>query len=313
MSVLESLKGKSILEISDLSPQQIQAIIEQTEKSKNSSTIQRNHQGKLLALLFTNNSTRTRISMFKAAAQLGVIPFELDPKTSQISRGEPVEDTCGVFDQMLDALAIRTSDHDTIKQFRDNSNSTVVYNALSDLEHPLQAVADLQTIHENFGQLKGLKVAYCGAFNNVARSLMLGCLAQGINVSLACPNLEEIDSLTKFKAQQLALENNCKVEFTDSAKNAAQNANVIYTDVWVSMGQNEDQKQEIIGKYTPFQVNQELMNYADNKAIAMHCLPAHRGEEITAEIMSKQKSAIMQQAGNRLHTFRTILDFTLQK
>jgi ornithine carbamoyltransferase len=312
MSQLENLKGQSILKISDYSPQQIKAIIEETQRTKNSSTIYNSHERKRLALLFTNNSTRTRVSMLAAATELGLTAFELDPKTSQISRGEPIQDTCGVFDKMIDALAIRTSNHNTIEQFRDNLKHTVVYNALSDWEHPLQAIADLQTIYETYGTFENKKVAYCGDFNNVARSLMLGCLAQGISVSIACPNPDEIDLLTRIKAEQLASEHNCKLVFTDSAKEAVENANVVYTDVWISMGQPEEEKQDLIQKYHPYQVNEELMNNASSGAIAMHCMPVHRGEEITPEIMDIHNKSIMQQAGNRLHTFRTILNNTLR-
>jgi ornithine carbamoyltransferase len=309
---LRNLQGRSLLEILDFSREETRSLIDETVENKASGYNAQDHRGKLLALLFTNNSTRTRVSMFKAAAELGITPFELDAKTSQISRGEPVEDTCGVFDQMLDALAIRTSNHNIIEQFRDNSESTVIFNALSDWEHPLQALADLQTIFETFGTLEGLKVAFCGEFNNVARSLLLICLSQGISVSIACPNIDQLDEVTRIKAERLALENNCTFVITKDANEAVEGAHVVYTDVWFSMGKDVEERDELIKIYQPYQVKSELLALADQDAIVLHCLPAHRGEEITPEMMRLHRNSIMKQAGNRKHTFKTALDYTLR-
>jgi ornithine carbamoyltransferase len=310
---LEGLRGRSIIEIGDLKSSEIRALTQRTYIDKIENRIPKPVLDKRnVAWLSSKNSTRTEFSLVRSTTELGGVLHKIDYNTSQISRGEPVQDTVGVMNQMrYAALAIRDSDHSLIESYRDFANFPV-FNALSGLEHPLQALADIQTLFETFGYLKDLNVAFCGEINNVSRSLLLICLSQGVNVSIACPNVDQLDEETRLKAEVLALKHSCTFKITNGARDAVEAADVVYTDVWFSMGNNVDgeEKEALIKVYQPYQVNTELMSFANQDAIVLHCLPAHRGEEITEEIMSVHGNKIYEQAGNRFHNLRTLLEFT---
>jgi ornithine carbamoyltransferase len=310
---LDGLRGRSVIEIGDLKPSEIRALTQRTYLNKIENRIPELVLNKRnVAWLSRKNSTRTEFSLVRSTTELGGVLHKIDYNTSQISRGEPVQDTVGVMNQMrYAALAIRDSDHSLIESYRDFADFPV-FNALSSLEHPLQALADIQTLFETFGYLKGLSVAFCGEINNVSRSLLLICLSQGVNVSIACPNVDQLDEETRLKAEALALKHNCTFKITNDACEAVEGADAVYADVWFSMGNdvNGEEKKSLINVFQPYQVNTELMSFAKKGAIVLHCLPAHRGEEVTSEIMSIYGDKIYEQAGNRFHNLRTLLEFT---
>jgi ornithine carbamoyltransferase len=235
--------------------------------------------------------------------QLGGHVIDLDPNVTQVSRGEPIEDTARVLDRYVDILAIRTFAQAELETFAQYCKIPIV-NALTDLEHPCQALADLLTIQENFGKLQGLTLTYVGDGNNVAHSLLLGCALVGMNVRVATPKGFMPDSEVVAKARSIA--QNSEVIVTHDPKLAAQSAHVLYTDVWASMGQ-EAEAEDRVPVFQPFQLNAELMSLADRKAIALHCLPAHRGEEITDEVLEGNQSRVWDQAENRLHAQKALL------
>ena len=259
---------------------------------------------KILGLLFTKASTRTRVSFSAAMYQIGGQVLDLNVNVTQVSRGEPVEDTARVLDRYLDVLAIRTYEQQEIETFARYAKIPVI-NALTDLEHPCQVLADLQTIKEEFGQLDGLTLAYVGDGNNMANSLMLGCALSGMNVRVAAPAGFEPNAGVLEQAKAIAGDRT-EVTLTQDAQAAVQGAQIVYTDVWASMGQ-EDLADSRIPVFMPYQVNEDLMNKADSKAIVLHCLPAHRGEEITNGVIEGNQSRVWDEAENRLHAQKALL------
>lgn len=259
---------------------------------------------KVLGLLFQKASTRTRVSFSVAMYQLGGQVLDLNASLTQVGRGEPTVDTARVLDRYLDVLAIRTYEQQELETFASYAKIPVI-NALTDLEHPCQVLADLQTTQERFGSLAGLTLTYVGDGNNMANSLMLGCALAGMHVRIAAPAGYEPDTTIVQKAIEIAA-GKTEVVVTEDAIAAVNDAHVIYTDVWASMGQ-EDSAESRVPIFQPYQVNQELLGYADQGAIVLHCLPAHRGEEITDEVMEGTQSLIWDQAENRLHAQKALL------
>jgi ornithine carbamoyltransferase len=259
---------------------------------------------KVLGLLFQKASTRTRVSFSVAMYQLGGQVLDLNASVTQVSRGEPTIDTARVLDRYLDIVAIRTFDQAELDTFASYASIPVI-NALTDLEHPCQVLADLQTVQESFGTLEGLTLAYVGDGNNVAHSLMLGCALVGMNVHVAVPGGYEPKPEVVEKTRSLAGDRTAVLVTTD-AQAAVRGAQVVYTDVWASMGQ-EDLAANRIPTFQPYQVNEALMAAADPGAIVLHCLPAHRGEEITDAVMEGSQSRIWDQAENRLHAQKALL------
>ncbi|NEQ23493.1 MAG: ornithine carbamoyltransferase, partial [Microcoleus sp. SIO2G3] len=259
---------------------------------------------KVLGLLFYKASTRTRVSFSVAMYQLGGQVIDLNPNVTQVGRGEPVVDTARVLDRYLDILAIRTFEQKELETFAEYSQIPII-NALTDLEHPCQVLADLLTIQERFGELSGATLTYLGDGNNVAHSLMLGCALVGMNVRVATPPGYQPEQGIVERAKQIA-NGMTEVILTDDPVTAAKDAQVLYTDVWASMGQ-EASADERIPVFQPYQVNEQLLTYADSEAIVLHCLPAHRGEEITDEVMEGTRSRIWDQAENRMHAQKALL------
>ncbi len=297
-----ALKGRDLLALTDLTSDELQEILHLAAQLK-SGAVKPQCQ-KILGLLFYKASTRTRVSFSAAMYQLGGQVLDLNPSVTQVSRGEPIADTARVLDRYLDILAIRTFDQRDLETFADYAKIPVI-NALSDLEHPCQVLADLQTIQETFGTLAGLTLTYVGDGNNVAHSLMLGCAMAGLNVRVAAP--PDYQPLEEIVTKATAIANGrTEVTVTTDPVTAVKGAHVLYTDVWASMGQ-EDLAQTRIPIFQPYQVNETLLSYADKEAIVLHCLPAHRGEEITDDVIEGPQSRVWDQAENRMHAQKALL------
>jgi ornithine carbamoyltransferase len=299
---IESLKGRDLLSFADLSANEAIALLDLASQLKSKTIAPR--CDKVLGLLFQKASTRTRVSFSVAIYQLGGHVLDLNASVTQVSRGEPTIDTARVLDRYLDIVAIRTFAQSEIETFAHYAKIPVI-NALTDLEHPCQALADLLTVRERFGHLEGLTMTYVGDGNNVAHSLLLGCALVGMNVHIAAPTGYQPNPDVVAQAQALAGDR-CRVLVTDDPKLAAKDAHALYTDVWASMGQ-EELAATRIPIFQPYQLNEDLLSYANPEAIALHCLPAHRGEEITDGVMEGNQSKIWDQAENRLHAQKALL------
>ncbi len=298
---MAALKGRDLLSLADLSAQEVQELLQLAAQLKSEELNLRCN--KVLGLLFYKASTRTRVSFSVAMYQLGGQVIDLNPDVTQVGRGEPVTDTARVLDRYLDILAIRTFEQQQLETFAHYAKIPVI-NALTDLEHPCQVLADLLTIQECFGKLAGLTLTYLGDGNNVAHSLLLGCALVGMNVRIATPPNFEPDAAIVERTRAIARQT--EVMLTHDPKVAAEGASVLYTDVWASMGQ-ESLASSRIPVFQPYQINEQLLSAADPKAIVLHCLPAHRGEEITEAVMEGSQSRIWDQAENRLHAQKALL------
>lgn len=299
---MKQLQGRDILGIADLSSEELHSLLEFAQQLKKGAV--KPKCDRVLGLLFYKASTRTRVSFSVAMYHLGGQVIDLNPKVTQVGRGEPIEDTARILDRYLDILAIRTFAQKDLETFAEYTDIPII-NALSDLEHPCQILADLLTMQECFGSLAGKTLTYVGDGNNVAHSLLLGGALAGVNVRVATPESYQPDSAVVEKAKQLATQGS-EIVITDDPIAAVTGAQVVYTDVWASMGQ-EDSAATRIPLFQPYQVNDELMSHADSDAIVLHCLPAHRGEEITDSIMEGKQSRVWDQAENRLHAQKALL------
>ena len=300
---LLALAGADLLSSADLSAAETLALLQLAAAIKRGDSRPR-LDGRVLGLIFTKASTRTRVSFTVAMARLGGQTVDLNPEVTQVGRGEPIEDTARVLSRDVDALAIRTFAQADLEHYA-KAASIPVLNALTDLEHPCQALADYLTLQENFGQLEGLTLAYVGDGNNVAHSLLLSGALLGVNVRIGCPGGFEPDAAVLAQARALA-GGRCRVEVLADPRAAVSGAQAIYTDVWASMGQEQEQSDREKA-FEGFCLNQELLNAADPAAIVLHCLPAHRGEEISAEVLEGPASRIFDQAENRLHAQQALL------
>jgi len=259
--------------------------------------------GKSIGMIFEKPSTRTRVSFEVAIYQLGGHPVYLSPKELQLSRGETIKDTAQVLSRYLDCIVIRTFSHEIIEEFAKWSDVPVI-NALTDQHHPCQAMADMMTILEKKGTLEGVKIAYVGDGNNVANSLIEASALVKAKINVATPEDYKPSEKSVEKSKILS-----EIKIYNNPYEAVLDADVIYTDVWLSMG--EEQNIEKKNKFKDFQVNNELLKKAKPDAIVMHCLPAHRGEEITDEVLDGPQSVVLDQAENRLHTEKAILEFLI--
>jgi ornithine carbamoyltransferase len=261
--------------------------------------------GETVACFFQKPSTRTRVSLHAAIARLGGAPLLIRPDELQLGRGEPVSDTARVLSGYACAIAARVFKQTDLETMAAHSSVPVI-NALSDLHHPCQALADLLTVHERFGTLAGVQLAYIGEGNNVAHSLLEAGALAGMDIAVAAPGDLAPDPAIVEEAALLARENGGSILITEDPVQAAAGASVVYTDVWVSMG-DETEAEAHIEKLRPYQVNEDLMHAARADAVFMHCLPAHRGEEVTAEVIDGHQSAVWQQAANRLPTEQALI------
>ncbi|PSR16164.1 ornithine carbamoyltransferase [filamentous cyanobacterium CCP3] len=295
------LSGRDLLSLSDLSGDELTELLAFAAELKSGKHHPQFPQ-KVLGLLFRKASTRTRVSFSVAMYQLGGQVLDLHSGVTQVGRGEPTSDTARVLDRYLDVVAIRTFDQAEIQEFADYASIPVI-NALTDLEHPCQILADLLTIQEEFGTLKGLTLTYLGDGNNVAHSLLLGCAMVGMNVRIAGPASYAPAPAIVEQASQLG---QSTVLVTTDPEAAVKEAQVLYTDVWASMGQ-EAEAGDRLPVFQPYQVNEALLAKASPDAIVLHCLPAHRGEEITHGVMEGSASRVWDQAENRMHAQKALL------
>ncbi|WP_298976914.1 ornithine carbamoyltransferase [uncultured Thermosynechococcus sp.] len=299
---MDTLRGRDLLSIADLSRAEAEYLLDLAAQMKIGKVAPR--CPKVLGLLFHKASTRTRVSFTVAMYQLGGQVIDLNPQSTQVGRGEPLPDTARVLDRYLDAVAIRTYGQVELQLFADYARIPVI-NALTDREHPCQILADLLTLRESFGTLAGLTLCYIGDGNNVAHSLLLGCALLGVNIRVASP--PQFAPLPDIVAQAQALSGGkSEVTVLTDPQAAAKGAHALYTDVWASMGQEAEagDRQPI---FRPYQINDQLLALADPRAIVLHCLPAHRGEEITAGVLEGPQSRVWEQAENRLHAQKALL------
>lgn len=301
---MTGLQGRDFLSIADISAQEMLDLLALAAQLK-AGAVTADCSGKILGLLFRKSSTRTRVSFSSAMWRLGGQVIDLNIGVMQVSRGEPIQDTARVLNGYLDVLAIRTYEQAELQAFADYADIPIV-NALTDLEHPCQILADLQTVQEAFaGQLAGLTMTYLGDGNNVAHSLILGCAMAGMNIRVATPPDYQPAAAMVEMGRQLAGDR-CTITTTTDPKAAVEGAHVLYTDVWASMGQ-EAEADNRIPIFQPYQVNEELLAIADKEAIVLHCLPAHRGEEITDAVIEGPQSRVWAEAENRMHAQQALL------
>lgn len=299
---------KDLLKIDDLSKEEILDILNLADQLKYEQKHGIDHphlKGKTLGMIFAKASTRTRVSFETGMYQLGGNALFLSHKDLQAERGEPVEDTARTLSRYLQGILIRTFSQEDLETFAKYTTIPII-NGLTNDEHPCQVLADLMTIRENKNILEGLKVAFIGDGHNMANSLMIACLKVGINFSIASP--KKYMSPEKYLTRAKEIANNEDVEFiiTDSPKEAVKDADVVITDVWTSMDQ-EDFIEERLNAFKDFQVNSDLLQLANENVIVLHCLPAHRGEEITAEVLEEYADSIFDETENRLHAQKAIL------
>lgn len=302
------MKGRDLTSIVDLSVEEMNEIFRLAEILKlkrYSGEPHRYLEGKTLAMIFQKPSTRTRVSFEVAIHELGGHAMYLSAKDMQLGRGETVLDTARVLSRYVHGIMARVFEHQHIIDLAKGATVPVI-NGLSDYSHPCQILADLFTIKEKKGALKGLKLAYIGDANNVLNSLMFGCTKMGMDISFAGPKKYSPDPEVVKIAQGFAKVSGSTIEITDDPVKAVKNADIIYTDVWASMGQ-EDEHEKRVKEFMPYQVNSKLVSKAKSDCLVMHCLPAHRNEEITDEVVDGPNSVVFDEAENRLHVQKAIL------
>ena len=299
---------KDLLKMADLNKEEILDILNLADQLKYEVKhgIKHHHlEGKTLGMIFEKSSTRTRVSFETGMYQLGGYPLFLSSNDLQIGRGEPIQDTARVLSRYLNGIMIRTFSQEEVEKLAKCSTIPII-NGLTDDEHPCQILADLMTIRENKNILDGLKVAYIGDGNNMAQSLIVGCLTVGINISLAIPKKYMVKKEYIDKGNELATKNNLTFTIVENPEEAVLNADVVITDVWASMGK-ESEFNERVESFKGYQVNSKLMSLTNKDSIVLHCLPAHREEEISEEILEKYSDIIFEEAENRIHVQKAIL------
>ncbi len=306
------MKGRDLLSIHDLTQEEVFQILKIAEYLKTQQKMGQAHPilaGKTLGMIFQKSSTRTRVSFEVGMWQLGGHALFLSPQNIQMGRGETVADTARVLSRYVDGIMIRTFAQEEVEELAQYADVPVI-NALTDLVHPCQVLADLLTVQEKKGSLKGLKLTYIGDGNNMAHSLLYGCAKVGMDVSIAAPEGYMPDEAVVAAAQADAQKTGSKIVITKDPEEAVAGADVIYTDVWASMGQEEEAK-ERMKIFAPYQVNEALLQKANNDYIFLHCLPAHRGEEVTEEVLEGAHSVVFDEAENRLHVQKAIMALTM--
>lgn len=298
------IAGRDCLTLAEFTPDETRLILSEAVKMK---AMQKGRmsfrplRGRTLAMVFQKPSNRTRVSFEVGMYQLGGHALSLSPQEIQMGKRETPSDTGRVLARYIDAIMVRTFDHAELEELARAADVPVI-NGLSDDHHPCQALADLLTVHEEFGTVEGIEIAYIGDGNNVAHSLAIACAQTGAKLTIAHPPGHAPDEKAMFTAEQLG----ARPTITKDPEEAARNARVIYTDVWASMGQ-ESEAEERKREFAPYQVNERLMELAADDAIFLHCLPAHRGEEVTAGVIDGGRSRVFDQAENRLHAQKSLL------
>jgi len=310
MTTIDNASGKSVrhfLTLTDLNPDELRQLIHRAIELK---AIQQRGEifeplrNKVLAMIFEKSSTRTRVSFESGMAQFGGHAIFLSPRDTQLGRGEPIEDSARVLSSMADCLMVRTFEHEKAETLAKYSSVPVI-NGLTDDVHPCQLLADMQTFFEQHGDIQGKTVTWVGDGNNMCHSYMHAAKILDFQLNIACPE--------GFEPQQTFIdETSGNISITQDVKAACSNSDLIVTDVWASMGQEEEQKHREQA-FSNFQVNDDLMQLANKDALFMHCLPAHRGEEVSAEVIDGKQSVVWQEAENRLHAQKALLEFLLVK
>jgi len=297
------MNPRHFISLLDLSSDEFRTLIQRAIELKNNRDPDfQPLKGQVLAMVFEKSSTRTRISFETGMANFGGSAIFLSPRDTQLGRGEPIKDSAIVISSMVDAIMLRTNDHVTVTEFAKHSSVPVI-NGLTDVLHPCQLLADMQTYFEHRGDIEGKTVTWIGDGNNMCHSYINAAIRLNFQLNIACPEGYLADNeLVKSAGNQ--------VQLFDSALDAAKDSDLIVTDVWASMGQEEEQKQREIA-FKDFQVNQSIMNNAHDDALFMHCLPAHRGEEVSTEVIDGQQSVIYNEAENRLHAQKALLELLM--
>ena len=303
----KKLAKKNFLSSFDMSTEEIEYIFEIAKNFKEKK-LNFEFSNKVLGLIFDKSSTRTRVSFQVAMSRLGGTTIDLNPTTSQIGRGEPIKDTARVLSRYCDVLAIRTFNHTDLEEYAKWSTKPVI-NALTDLEHPCQALADFLTIKEEFNDFKNVVLTFVGDGNNVANSLILCGALLGVEVRIACPKGYEPNEKVISKAREICKKKNL-LQITHDPTTAVIGANVLYTDVWSSMGE-ENKKDQKDKDFKGFSIDSDLIKRADKNVIVLHCLPAYRSKEISDQAFESQKSRIFKQAENRMHVQQALLSCLL--
>jgi ornithine carbamoyltransferase len=303
-----NMKGKNLISIADLSIEEIYQIFDVSKSLKEKLYTGEPHrylEGKTLGMIFTKRSTRTRVSFETGIYQLGGIGMYFGPNDLQLGTSESISDTAKVLGRYLDGIMIRTFDHQDVVELGKYAGIPVI-NGLTDLLHPCQVLTDLFTILEKKRVLKGLKLAYIGDGNNMAHSLLNGCSKVGMHIAIASPSGYKPNKDIVENAKKFAKYMGSKIDITDDPVAAVKNADIVYTDVWASMGQ-EQEAQDRKKKFAKYQVNPKLVKNAKDDYLFMHCLPAHRGEEVVNEVADSANSVIFDEAENRLHVQKAIM------
>lgn len=303
-----SLSGRDLLELDDYTSDEIRYLLDlaiDIKAKQKAGEVYQPLKGKTIGLIFEKSSTRTRVSFEVGMFQLGGHALFLSKNDIQLGRGETIADTAGVMSRYLDGIMIRTFGHDKVADLARYASIPVI-NGLSDLAHPCQVLADYQTLLEHKGKLAGLKLAYVGDGNNMAHSLMIGGAKLGVNVSISSPEGYEPDPQVVAAAQAIGRETGAVIEVVRDPKTAVQHADAIYSDVWASMGFEEEQKARELA-FAAYQVDEELASHAKSDYVFMHCLPAHRGEEVSEGVIDGPHSIIFDQAENRLHAQKALM------
>jgi ornithine carbamoyltransferase len=303
---VKNVADRDLVSIGDFTPEEITAVLDLASAMKaHPADFRGVLAGKQLVMFFEKPSLRTRITFESGISSLGGVSFFVDQGSSRLGAREPLSDIAHNLERWVDGIVLRTFAHGTCTVMAEHASIPVI-NALSDHEHPCQALADILTLREHFGSLRKLKVAYVGDGNNVAHSLMLACAAVGANLTVGTPEGYEPNAQVLKSAQKIAKHTGAVVEVSSDPIAAVSGAQAVYTDVWASMGQ-ESEAAARQQQFLPFQVNSKLMSHAAKKAKFMHCLPAHRGDEVTADVIDSPNSVVFDQAENRLHAQKAIL------
>ncbi|MFX0113714.1 MAG: ornithine carbamoyltransferase [Candidatus Hodarchaeota archaeon] len=308
-----TMKGRHFINLIDFTSEELTSILDFADELKAKQREAVPHKllaGKTLAMLFEKTSTRTRVSFEVGMHQLGGHALFLEHRTIQIGgTGETIGDTARVLSRYVNGIMARTYKHSTIEEIARNSTVPVI-NGLSDLSHPCQIMADLMTVREEFKELKGLRIAWLGDGNNVCNSLLIGCAKFGADIAVATPVGYEPSPEYVSAAKEAAKESGAKIEIHNSPEDAVRHADVVCTDTWVSMG-DEAQQEERLRLFPPYKLNLSLLRKAKDSAIVLHCLPAHRGYEITNEVIDGPQSRVFDEAENRLHAQKAIMALTM--
>jgi len=301
---------RDFLSMDDIAPEELWHLLNEADAVKHDpGAYSTRLAGKQVALIFEKPSTRTRVSFEAAVSSMGGHPIVLRSDELQLGRGETIEDTGTVLSRYVDAIVVRTFGQDRLERLADSASVPVI-NALSDFSHPCQCLADLQTMREKKGDLASLALAYVGDGNNVVHSLMFGGIKLGMDIRVACPEGYEPFPQVVDRCREIAAETRARIVVTNVVAEAVVGADVLYTDVWTSMGQEQESSERaaLFGRY---QLNADVVAQAKDEVMVMHCLPAHRGEEITADVLDGPRSIVWDQAENRLHSQKALLAWLL--